>query len=311
VVASLDPKTGIKFHEKLRHGDCRRCHTISNPEEDRRTCKDCHKGWVVDTKEKRPPLEQAIHMRCMECHDKTYAEVTDKMPVRCDDCHKPDPSVLANLEIGLILWNHDRHSQYGKGMTCNKCHHTDQPDQPHMACSRCHGTGLYKNPPVVEALRRRCLGCHQEKQNGLISFEQLDTDRKQVNLYRYEGEEGSFWWDHRAHAIAYSFSCRDCHHGLLRKDGKYVMGVETHKDWSGKATHVQTCRNCHGEAGPVAGSPAAGTKAPKLDDAFKKVCLECHTRLKGGPQTWDAYFKVEPIEPVAGGPTDPAPTEKL
>lgn len=293
--------TGVKAHERLKHGDCKRCHTLFNPEEDGRVCKDCHKGWVVDlelakTTGPRPAVEQAVHQRCMECHSKRNPERTKEMPIRCNDCHRPDPSVLADLEVGLIMWDHDRHGKYGDKMACETCHHADAPGQPHMACNRCHGTGLYKNPSVAEALRKRCLGCHEEKKNGLVSWEAISTDKKSVDIYRYEttnadGSQQTFDWSHRDHATAWSFSCRNCHHGLLS-----TMAEKTGKAWEGEATHVQSCRKCHGAEGPVEGSVAIGTKAPKLDDAYKKVCIECHVRLGGGPQSWPDYFKVEPLD---------------
>jgi hypothetical protein len=300
VSQELSLATGVKFHEKVKHGECRRCHTVNNPEEDRRTCKDCHKGWDVDKEVQRPAIEQAVHQRCAECHHEDYEDLTPSMPIRCDDCHEPDPSLIADLDVGLVLWDHDRHARYGEGVTCRNCHHTDDIEQPHMACSRCHGTGLYENPQVAEALRKRCLGCHKEKENGLLAWEQIDTERKEVDIYKYEGEMGTFWWDHRDHAVAWSFSCRNCHHGTLRKDGQYVTAAKAQAAWTGEATHVQTCRNCHGPEGPVAGSPAEGSKAPRFDDAFKKICVECHARLGGGPQNWEDFFKIEPVEPVEG-----------
>jgi hypothetical protein len=45
---------------------------------------------------------------------------------------------------------------------------------------------------------------------------------------------------------------------------------------------------------------AEATEAPKLEDAYKKICVECHVRLEGGPQTWGEFFRVEPLKrPVA------------
>jgi len=301
--------TGLAKHETAKHFECERCHVVTNPEAGLRTCKDCHPAWNVDTEKVRPAIEQAVHQRCQECHNPDYPELTAAMPARCEDCHRPDPAVLADLGVGMVLWDHDRHARYGgEGMTCSKCHHTDQADQPHMRCSRCHGTGLYENPSVAEALRKRCLGCHQEKENGLVAWDAVDTDREQVDRYEYAMPDGrTFRWSHREHAVAYSFSCRNCHHGLLKENGEYLTGAKAEVAWTGSATHVQSCRACHGEDGPVAGSPAAGTKAPKLHDAMTTVCLECHVRLGGGPQTWEDYFKVEPVESPAAPEMTAAP----
>lgn len=289
--------TKQKGHDKVKHGECKRCHVVKNPESDGRGCKDCHKGWVVDTdvKKERPPIEQAVHARCQECHRADWPGLVKGMPVGCSDCHKPDPSIVADLEVGLLLWDHDRHAKYGKDVSCTTCHHTDKPDQPHMACSKCHGTGLYDNPAVGEALRKRCLECHKEKDNGLLAWDQVTTERKSVDRYQVKAAEGSFWWSHREHATAWSFSCRNCHHGVLRKDGQFASGAGVGVQFTEKEAHIEKCSACHGEAGPVPGTIAAGTKAPSHDAAMKKVCLECHVRLGGGPQTWAAFFAEEPL----------------
>jgi hypothetical protein len=107
----LQLATGQKSHEQAKHGDCSRCHVVANPEEDRRTCQDCHGGWVVDTEVQRPALEQAVHQRCAECHRTDFADGPEDLPVVCDDCHEPDPSLLADLDVGLVLWDHDRHAR--------------------------------------------------------------------------------------------------------------------------------------------------------------------------------------------------------
>lgn len=301
-VQGLELATHTKAHENAKHGDCTRCHVVANPEADRRTCRDCHAGWNVDTKVQRPALEQAIHAKCAECHNTEQAEAvaaggTKPMPVACNDCHEADPSLLADLDVGLVLWDHDRHARYGEGMECTKCHHADPAiESPHMACNRCHGTGLYDNPPVAQALRKRCLGCHEEQKNGLLSWAAVATERKDVNVYVYEGPDGRFGWNHRDHAVSWSFSCRNCHHGILRKDGVAVTAAKATDAWNGDAERIQACSRCHGATGPVPGSPAAGSKAPSYDDAYRKVCVECHVQLGGGPQTWEEFFRVEPVK---------------
>jgi len=287
---------GAARHEKALHGQCAVCHTENNPEEDLRSCKDCHESWVFDTEKKeRPSIEQAIHMRCMECHNKEYAELEDSMPTACADCHRPDPSWLTGPEFGNVLWSHKRHGMY-RDMTCDKCHHQDTPEEPHMACRRCHGTGLYENPAPEKAFEKRCIGCHKEKHTGLIRWDLLTTDKPTLEHYRIETDQGVFWWGHRSHAIGDSFSCQDCHHAILRENEQYVTAQRIKRSWPEEATRIQSCRKCHGSEGPVSGSVAEGTKAPALEKAFQKVCIECHVRLGGGPQTWDEYFEEPQID---------------
>ena len=289
-------KTEIKKHETYIHGECQNCHTLYNPENDAVTCQECHKGIQVDKeKEERPVLEQVVHQRCAECHNKDYANLTDGMPVTCDDCHKPDPSWLEVPDDQVILWDHKAHSDY-KNVDCTTCHHTDSPDEYHMACYKCHASGVFENPPVAIVLKKTCVECHADRKIGLDTWESMNSEKAVQSYYRYEGEEGSFWWNHRGHAVDYSFSCQNCHHYLIKKDGKYIMAEKTTTEWPEKAHAIQTCRNCHGEEGPVAESAAVGSKAPVFKKAFQKICTDCHVKLAGGPQTWEAFFQVEPKE---------------
>jgi hypothetical protein len=293
----LDRKTGQAFHENLRHEDCADCHVETHPAEGLRTCKECHTRWAVDTKKQRPPIEQSIHAACMACHNTENPELTGQMPARCDDCHEPDQSVVADVGVGILMWDHDRHAKYGDEILCDTCHHTDDPDSPHMACRRCHGAGVFENPSLADALRKRCTGCHQKKGNGLVSWEHLVLDPKVVRMFKVEAPEGVFHWDHREHAVSWSFSCRSCHHPMLREGGSSVTATRLNLQWDASATHPTSCRTCHGPEGAVAGSPAGGTQAPAFLDVLKKACVGCHEKLGGGPAQWDDFFRVEPLEP--------------
>jgi hypothetical protein len=46
----------------------------------------------------------------------------------------------------------------------------------------------------------------------------------------------------------------------------------------------------------VTDSIAEGTDAPAFEKAMQKVCLECHQRLEGGPQTWESFFAEPEID---------------
>ncbi|UCF67450.1 MAG: cytochrome c3 family protein, partial [Acidobacteriota bacterium] len=116
------------------------------------------------------------------------------------------------------------------------------------------------------------------------------------------------WWDHHGHAVADAFSCKNCHHNTLKRDGQHVTALRAKREWTAKAGAIQSCRNCHGKTGPVAGTVAEGSKAPSTIEVFKKICIECHKRLGGGPQSWEAYF-LEPVieeETVAEPRSEPA-----
>ena len=292
----IDNVTGMARHETAVHGECAKCHIGANPENDLRTCMDCHEPWQYEIEERQlPNLEEAMHQQCHECHNAEYGDLTGRMPSSCNGCHEADPSLLVQEDIGHVLWNHDRHGRY-RDMECEECHHQNLPGEPNMACHSCHGTGLFDNPPMSEALTERCLGCHKEKETGLDRWEQLATEEPTVEFFQIEAPEGSFWWNHHSHALGDSFSCQECHHNILREDGVYVTARHTAGVWPESAKAIQSCDNCHGTEGPVEGSAAEGSEAPVLLEAFKKVCLECHTRLGGGPQEWEAFFAEPEID---------------
>jgi hypothetical protein len=283
--------TGLAEHEDARHGQCYTCHTQYNPENDLRSCTDCHPGLIPLSDDERPSIEEAVHVRCMECHNLAYQELKPSMPIYCTDCHKPDPSLILDEEMGPVLFSHKRHGEYG-GMTCDRCHHTDVPGEPHVACDQCHGAGhLAHIPDLKDALFACCLDCHQEEGVGLCEWEDFKSTGADLQFFPLEGKEGNFYWDHRFHAVGLSLSCRDCHHNIIQKDGVYVTASRTGKAWPKEAGRIQTCRNCHGDDGPVLGSVAEGTGAKDLEAAYQRLCIACHERLGGGPITWEAFFE--------------------
>jgi predicted CXXCH cytochrome family protein len=277
---NLTAATGLADHENAEHGKCHTCHTQNNPENDLRSCRDCHPGYAPADPNTALSREEAVHKKCMECHNWAYPARTAKMPLLCTDCHKPEPSLIE--EPGPVLFSHRRHAEYGD-MTCDVCHHTDVPGEPHMACTRCHGADLFTGiPSAGEALHIRCLGCHKDEEVGLTKWEHLKGESSEMWYFRYQGEDGSFWWNHGFHAVDMAFSCRDCHHNITKKDGQYVTAVKLGDAWAEADAGIQSCANCH----------KPGGKAPKgLTEAYKKACITCHERLGAGPVTWEAFFK--------------------
>jgi hypothetical protein len=294
VEKGLMTATGIKDHKPFKHGQCQDCHVEFNPENDNVACTSCHNGLVVNPATTNPSLEQAIHQRCGTCHNSEETKLDRQKPGICSDCHRPDPSRILVPELGTITWDHKRHGQFG-GIDCQTCHHTDSADAPNLACSSCHG----KNPEVElslkESLDKTCLDCHKKENVGLTSLDSMLTNDVTAGYFKLESKEGTLWWNHTFHAVDASLSCRNCHHNTITVNGEYITADKTGKTWSEMAAHIQNCSNCHGPKGPVAGSVAQNTAAPKLEDAYKTVCITCHQKLAGGPQTWEAYFKPEPL----------------
>jgi len=292
----IDGVSDIPRHESARHGECASCHVERNPENDDLSCQDCHEPWTYEVRQREMPnLEEAVHQRCRDCHRPGYSELTKRMPLTCNECHARDPSWLSYPEVGNVLWSHKRHGQY-RDMDCTRCHHQDLVDEPHMACSSCHGKDLYENPPLAEALQRVCTECHTERDAGFQTWDKLVTEEPTVEHFAIEAEEGTLWWNHHAHALGDSFSCQECHHNILRRDGEYVTAQRIGRPWPAEAARVQACDGCHGETGPVAGSVAEGSEAPRMLEAYRKVCVECHQRLGGGPQSWEALFATPEID---------------
>jgi hypothetical protein len=278
-------------HAESKHGECADCHVETNPENDGRGCADCHAPWDYDvTARELPNLEEAIHERCRDCHHPDHPSLTERMPTTCQGCHEHDPSWLAAEGVGHVLWSHERHGRY-RDLECDACHHMDLPDEPHLACRTCHGPQLFGSPPLAEALEQRCTECHRERQTGLEEWDLMVTREPTVTYFRIDDEADSFWWNHHAHALGDSFSCQECHHNILCEDGEYVTAQRTGKEWTDQARSLKGCVACHGPDGPQPDSVAEGTDAKDLLTAYRTVCLECHVRLGGGPQTWEAFFE--------------------
>ena len=304
-IKGLALATGIEEHENAKHGKCHTCHTIANPEIDNRSCVDCHPGLAVAEKtaegEENPPsLEQALHGRCMECHSMEYPDLEPSMPVLCTDCHKPDSSIITLEGANPILWSHKRHAEYTR-WECNRCHHTDIPDEPHMACRSCHGKGQFAGiPDLDEALSRNCIDCHKEEGAGLTCWESLEGGKSDLSLLVHPMDrDGSryFWWDHRFHAVGAAISCRACHHNTMVLEGMPETAGLARPGIAESATHFQACTSCHGEDGPVPGSPADGAEAPPFQDALQAICLNCHQELDCGPLTWDELYEKRGLTP--------------
>ena len=314
----LEIATGIAEHENARHGECYTCHTVANPENDKRSCLDCHPGLAVEEKDgsgeealltegealltegealltegEALSMEQAIHARCTECHSVDAAEYKPTMPVYCTDCHKPDSSLLTEGRETPIIWSHKRHAEYQE-WECNACHHTDIPTEPHTACYSCHGAGHFEGiPELPEALDKNCIGCHEDKGAGLTRWESLESQKAELAIFIHEEktpESRFFWWDHRLHAVGLSLSCRECHHNTMVKDDAPVTEWLARQGTAQSALGLQSCSNCHGESGPVPGSAAEGSEARALGEVYKTVCVGCHEKLGCDPRTWDAFF---------------------
>lgn len=274
--------TGIKDHQDVKHGECVNCHVKFNPEQQNVSCTSCHPKMAVDTDYLRPSLEQAIHGRCSSCHNTEIAAGNKKMPELCTDCHKPDASWVNVPGKGFLVWDHERHGEFG-GIECETCHHTEHPDAPKVACSACHGGDEFVEMSLQESLEKTCFDCHKKEDVGLTTWESMTAEGLLSGNFKYEEGSRSFWWDHRMHAFDISLACRNCHHNTIKKEGAYVTAKRIGKEWPEDAGNIQACGNCHGEDGPRPGTIAVGTAARSLPDTYRLVCIDCHRKLSAGP----------------------------
>jgi hypothetical protein len=280
-------------HGGGQHGQCSFCHVEQDPEAGIVECGSCHPGAGGDG-EAAGGLEDAVHRKCLACHNFNNPGRREQMPVRCNDCHRPSPAVLTGLSSGQLLWSHTRHRPEfnGGAWTCTTCHHKDLPDGPKLACAACHGAGDYrlpekKMPGLDAAYKKRCIGCHKKEKAGPRRLETMTAATAPGVLVSEVGADRVVW-DHRLHADSLGFSCRECHHNAVWQDGalRICPSAVACPEEEGIGS-PRKCGNCHGETGAKPGSLVAGREVPPLADAFKQVCLQCHERLGAGPTRWD------------------------
>lgn len=290
VANNLAVATGTKNHETYKHGQCVECHIDFNPEDNAVGCIDCHQGMQVNYSVTKPSIEQAVHQRCGTCHNSIEAAMNEKLPGSCVDCHDPDPSRISVPGLGTIAWDHNRHGKYG-GIECQTCHHTEAADAPMIACSSCHGKEPEVELDLKASLEKTCLDCHTKEQAGLTTLASMVLEEGKGGHAKFESSEGSFWWDHRFHAVGTSLSCKNCHHNIIKEGDDYATALKIGKTWSAMDGHIKNCNSCHGEDGPVAGSVAEFTNAQSFPKAYEKICTQCHQKLGAGPQAWNEYFE--------------------
>ncbi len=263
----------VPRHEKETHFHCAFCHATEDPEIGVSHCSECHPELepnppgTPDDKKVAPSLEQAIHKRCLGCHNASNPDLSPNMPGVCTDCHKYGPGSFQfeYQEAGPTVWSHTRHAEL-TDWSCDKCHHKDEadPQKPHLACWRCHGKDDFAGIPKLEkAVHDRCIGCHEERLAGPLTCNGCHAGKKEDQyLLKSDSEEGVAWTSHSFHAADMAFSCRDCHHNTMTRGlDPFTACTDTFEcPDPAKAMDIQACSNCHVSRATRAamGSPMPG-----------------------------------------------------
>ena len=306
-------EASVPRHEGIMHGECAFCHSTENPADETTSCVECHQDldprMIEDPRlaASAPGLEQAVHHKCLECHNKNQRDLKPGMPAICGDCHKPSKSVLSGWGEGKVLWSHVRHNpafnkklnkdtgEWEKMWECETCHHTDTEGYPHLACSRCHGTDNFSfaenMPSLAKVYDKKCVECHKEHKAGPVRFGDFTVDEIPGAMASRPVDDGVVFWDHRFHADSMAFSCRECHHNTRTKDGALVICPTAVSCPEERGVGVtQKCSNCHDSSGLMGGIFAPGYEGPTLEEAFKRPCVECHQKLGIEPSEWEDFI---------------------
>jgi len=115
---TVNMATGIVEHGEETHFDCDYCHTVDDPQVGVRYCQDCHAGidpnplgTPIDDR-KPVSLEEAIHGRCLECHNEFNPDLRPlQMPGVCQDCHRASEAIINVDDMSQIFWSHKRLSR--------------------------------------------------------------------------------------------------------------------------------------------------------------------------------------------------------
>ncbi len=143
---------GHDMHSEDMMLDCTSCHhEDTDIEPEPQNCANCHFTGYLPADDPMPSLKNAVHTRCMDCHQDYYDEGLNG----CASCHYDEPTQNIIEKNPDFEFNADQ-------MTCMACHE-DLPanelipgrmDAFHNSCTSCH-VEVKKGPTVDD-----CAQCH-------------------------------------------------------------------------------------------------------------------------------------------------------
>ncbi len=129
---------GHDFHSEML--DCTSCHHTEEIEPEPQNCADCHSTGYAPIDDPMPSFKNAVHERCMPCHQDLYDEGLDG----CKSCHS-DPTSREKVAAGEYYLNPDQ-------ATCKSCHEGVTPNE--------------LIPDRITSFHASCMGCHEVEQKG-------------------------------------------------------------------------------------------------------------------------------------------------
>ncbi len=133
---------GHDMHSEDFGLDCTSCHhEDTDIEPEPQNCANCHFTGYTPADDPMPSLKNAVHIRCMTCHQDYYDEGLNG----CASCHYDEPTKDILEENPDFEFNADQ-------MTCKACHE-DVPANELIL-------------PRMDAFHNSCAGCHIEVKKG-------------------------------------------------------------------------------------------------------------------------------------------------
>ncbi len=258
--------------------------------------------------------------RCDECHDGViHRETENETAFNHDPLFKGFSGEVAwdHRAHHLEYMDYD-----GKDYTCRTCHHMEDDKanpQEYRRCGECHKATVGRTksgkavPARKTALHSRCFDCHDFDNPDLDSDMPVTcNDCHREAAHSHPASFGMVNWTHDAHAIGAGVDCQHCHHEDADREQKrscrechldhtvksavelkqvsHELCAKCHEQIDEEKLKVETCEACHID--PVSGDFASTNKLflekhnpLAMENALHKVCQDCHTERKQGPQT--------------------------
>ncbi len=204
-------------------------------------------------------LARAYYLMCEKCHGDNYDKTLDSMHAEaaiagnldapiCTDCHgahnvRPPDMPRAHISETCGQCHSEIYTEYKESVHGNALIQEDNQDVP--VCTDCHGVHNIHDPRTAQfqvQTPELCAGCHADQE--LMDKYGLTADVYDIYKLSWHGVDVSVYkakWPTIWHDTAV---CTDCHgiHDIRKTEDPQSM--------VNPANLLETCRECHPEAGP-------------------------------------------------------------